>query len=63
MAAFKDEKGEVIALSHRCTHMGRTVDWNEVEKTWDCPCHGSRYGYKGEVIDGPAQKDLSKIEL
>lgn len=63
MAAFKDPEGEVIALSHRCTHMGCTVDWNADEQTWDCPCHGSRYSYQGEVIEGPAKKNLAKIEL
>jgi nucleotide-binding universal stress UspA family protein/nitrite reductase/ring-hydroxylating ferredoxin subunit len=58
IAAFLDEQGKLHASSPRCTHMGCTVDWNETERTWDCPCHGSRYDVDGHVIHGPAQKDL-----
>jgi nucleotide-binding universal stress UspA family protein/nitrite reductase/ring-hydroxylating ferredoxin subunit len=58
VAAFLDERGVLHASSPRCTHMGCTVDWNETERTWDCPCHGSRYDVDGHVIHGPAQKDL-----
>lgn len=63
VAAYKDETGAVIALSPRCQHMGCTVNWNDAEKTWDCPCHGSRYAADGEVIRGPATKGLGKLEL
>jgi nucleotide-binding universal stress UspA family protein/nitrite reductase/ring-hydroxylating ferredoxin subunit len=58
VAAFLDEQGVLHASSPRCTHMGCTVDWNEAERTWDCPCHGSRYDLDGHVIHGPATKDL-----
>jgi nucleotide-binding universal stress UspA family protein/nitrite reductase/ring-hydroxylating ferredoxin subunit len=63
VAAYRDEAGGVIALSPRCTHMGCTVDWNDAEKTWDCPCHGSRYSSDGTVIRGPATNPLAKQDL
>ncbi len=63
VAAYRDEDGRVHSLSPRCTHMGCTVDWNAAEKTWDCPCHGSRYTYDGEVIQGPATNALAKQDL
>jgi nucleotide-binding universal stress UspA family protein/nitrite reductase/ring-hydroxylating ferredoxin subunit len=63
MAIYRDEAGEVHAISPRCTHMGCTVDWNDAEKTWDCPCHGSRYQAGGEVIRGPAAKGLAKMDV
>jgi 3-phenylpropionate/trans-cinnamate dioxygenase ferredoxin reductase subunit len=63
LAVFKDEEGYLVALSSRCTHMGCTVDWNDVDRTWDCPCHGSRYAVDGEVIQGPAVKSLSVVPV
>jgi Rieske Fe-S protein len=62
VAAFKDEAGCVHAVSAVCTHMGCLVGWNETDRTWDCPCHGSRFELSGEVIHGPATAPLgSKI--
>jgi 3-phenylpropionate/trans-cinnamate dioxygenase ferredoxin reductase subunit len=62
MAVYKDEAGKLLALTARCTHMGCTVDWNEADKTWDCPCHGSRYTHEGKVLQGPAVRGLDGSE-
>jgi nucleotide-binding universal stress UspA family protein/nitrite reductase/ring-hydroxylating ferredoxin subunit len=63
VAVFKAEDGALTTLSPRCQHMGCTVDWNDADRTWDCPCHGSRYDREGHVIKGPAKKDLDPAEL
>lgn len=60
-AAFKDENGEVFALTPRCAHMGCKLSFNPDESSWDCSCHGSRFDYKGEVLNGPAMKNLEKL--
>jgi len=62
VAAYKDENGKVYALSSDCVHLGCQVNWNNAEKTWDCPCHGSRYTYDGEVLHGPALGNLKRYE-
>ncbi len=62
VAAYKDESGKVHLMSPVCTHMGCHVNWNNAEKSWDCPCHGGRYDATGHVIDGPPVKNLDKIE-
>ncbi|HEU5080994.1 MAG TPA: FAD-dependent oxidoreductase [Opitutaceae bacterium] len=61
VAAYRDEAGKVTLCSPVCTHLKCIVDWNTAEKTWDCPCHGSRFRPTGEVISGPAEEPLEKI--
>jgi nucleotide-binding universal stress UspA family protein/nitrite reductase/ring-hydroxylating ferredoxin subunit len=63
VAVYRDEKGVVHAVSAKCTHMGCTVKWNPSQKTWDCPCHGSRYSPLGQVVNGPAAKPLEPTDL
>lgn len=58
VAAYRDPDGVVTLRSAICTHMGCTVGWNGAERTWDCPCHGSRFQPTGEVISGPAEAPL-----
>lgn len=63
LAVFKDKKGKITALSAICTHMGCLVDWNNAEKSWDCPCHGSRFSKEGKVITSPAVEDLPQYKI
>lgn len=53
IAAYRDETGTLYALSAICAHAGCVVHWNKAEKSWDCPCHGSRYSPTGQVLNGP----------
>ena len=61
LAVYRDEEGHTYELSPRCTHMGCTVDWNDTAKTWDCPCHGSKFAADGSVVHGPASEPLERI--
>jgi glycine/D-amino acid oxidase-like deaminating enzyme/nitrite reductase/ring-hydroxylating ferredoxin subunit len=61
-AVYKDEAGKVHIRSAICVHLGCIVDWNNLEKTWDCPCHGSRFDKYGKVFQGPANRDLDPAE-
>lgn len=63
IAAYRSEDDEVLAVSAKCTHMGCTIDWNATAKTWDCPCHGSRFTLEGEIVEGPAARPLPKVDL
>jgi glycine/D-amino acid oxidase-like deaminating enzyme/nitrite reductase/ring-hydroxylating ferredoxin subunit len=60
VAVYRDPNGEVHELSAVCKHLGCIVNWNTLENTWDCPCHGSRYDALGKVIQGPANSDLEQ---
>lgn len=62
VAAYRDPSGRVVELSAVCRHLGCIVEWNSGEKTWDCPCHGSRYTAEGRVVNGPATTNLSPAE-
>ncbi|VTS00298.1 oxidoreductase : FAD dependent oxidoreductase OS=Desulfomicrobium baculatum (strain DSM 4028 / VKM B-1378) GN=Dbac_1184 PE=4 SV=1: DAO: Rieske [Gemmata massiliana] len=61
-AVYKDDKGQVHEMSAVCPHLGGIVQWNPGEKSWDCPCHGSRFSCKGDVQHGPAVEGLKAIE-
>jgi glycine/D-amino acid oxidase-like deaminating enzyme/nitrite reductase/ring-hydroxylating ferredoxin subunit len=60
LAVLKDEQGAVHAISAVCTHLGCVLGWNPVDRTWDCPCHGSRFAIDGRVLHGPATTDLER---
>jgi glycine/D-amino acid oxidase-like deaminating enzyme/nitrite reductase/ring-hydroxylating ferredoxin subunit len=60
-AVYRDEAGGLHTFSAVCPHLGCIVGWNGAEKTWDCPCHGSRFSAKGEVLNGPANSPLQAI--
>ncbi|UFS69300.1 FAD-dependent oxidoreductase [Geomonas sp. RF6] len=62
MAVYKDEQGNLYKRSALCAHLGCVVKWNSLEKSWDCPCHGSRYDRFGEVITGPANRGLAPVK-
>jgi glycine/D-amino acid oxidase-like deaminating enzyme/nitrite reductase/ring-hydroxylating ferredoxin subunit len=56
--AYCDEHNHLHLVSAKCTHLGCILKWNNDEKSWDCPCHGSRFTFEGKVINGPANKNL-----
>ena len=60
--AYMDEAGNVHLVDTTCTHLGCELQWNAAENSWDCPCHGSRYTYEGDIIEGPTVMPLKKIE-
>lgn len=62
IAAYRDESGQVHAVSPVCTHLGCIVQWNNAERSWDCPCHGARFNCDGAVLHGPAIKPLESYQ-
>ena len=60
---YKDEKGNLHAVNPICSHLGCEVIWNSSDKTWDCPCHGSRFDYSGKSIYSPSIKDIENLKI
>lgn len=58
LAQYRDRNGALHVYSAICTHLGCTVEWNESEESFDCPCHGSRFSFAGKVVNGPANDNL-----
>jgi glycine/D-amino acid oxidase-like deaminating enzyme/nitrite reductase/ring-hydroxylating ferredoxin subunit len=59
-AVYRDDAGKLHAVSARCTHLGCIVAFNDAETAWECPCHGSRFGVDGSVLQGPANRPLDR---
>ncbi len=63
IALYKDESGKLFAVNPSCSHIKCVVAWNNSEKSWDCPCHGSRFSITGEMLTAPARKNLEQFDL
>ena len=63
IAVHRDEDGKLHAVSARCTHLGCLVGWNRADRTWECPCHGSRFAADGTLVQGPATNGLAAREV
>lgn len=63
VGVYKREDGKIFAIKPYCGHLGCLVSWNNLEKTWDCPCHGSRYDYMGNIITEPTVKELEVLDI
>ncbi|WP_245602265.1 FAD-dependent oxidoreductase [Peribacillus kribbensis] len=61
--AYRDQNGRLHLVDTTCTHMYCELNWNSGDRSWDCPCHGSRFGVDGEVLEGPAKTPLKKVDL
>lgn len=63
LGIYKDKNGKMYAVVPYCKHLGCELTWNNLEKTWDCPCHGSRYDYTGKIITEPTTESLDSIDI
>lgn len=63
LGIYKDKSGKIFAVVPYCKHLGCELTWNNLEKTWDCPCHGSRYKYTGEMITEPTTESLDTVDV
>jgi Rieske Fe-S protein len=63
IAAYRDNQNQLHTCTAVCPHLGAILQWNEAEKTFDCPAHGSRFTTSGKVVNGPAISNLKKIEI
>ena len=63
IGVYKNASGNIYAIKPNCTHLGCLLTWNNLDKTWDCPCHGSRFDYTGKNIYDPAYQNLEKINF
>ena len=63
IGVYKDANGKIFAVKPICTHLGCLLSWNNLDKTWDCPCHGSRFDYMGHQLYNPAIRDLDRLDL
>ena len=63
LGLYKDPVGNIFAVDPVCPHMKCVVQWNQMERSWDCPCHGSRFSYTGELLTGPAKQNLDIVQL
>ena len=62
VGVYKDNEGKLYVVDTKCPHLGCQLSWNQDELSWDCPCHGSRFDYMGNLIDNPAMTNLDVIE-
>ncbi len=63
VGVYRDDAGQVHAVDPVCSHLGCLVSWNNAERSWDCPCHGSRFSPTGDVLHSPAVENLKRVEL
>lgn len=63
VGVYKDANGKIYTVKPICTHLGCLLSWNNLDKTWDCPCHGSRFDYMGHQLYNPAIRDLDVVEV